>query len=88
MGVITPLPSKIFKAQLPSNYIDVIDSLRHSLKGILALLVLSPLFVDRIGGSTRLCHLELMRKPFLMVSWHFSIFFLILEGGGVFLKYF
>ena len=39
------------EAQFLYNYIDVKDSLPHSLKGRLALLAISPLFVDRYGSS-------------------------------------
>ena len=47
----------ILEAQLLSNYEDVTDLLRISIKGRLAVLVISPLFVVRFCRSLRFCHL-------------------------------
>ena len=41
-----------------SNYKNVTDSLSHSLTGRFALLVISPLFVDRFERSLKFCQQE------------------------------
>ena len=54
-GIITYI---VLEAQLLSNYIDVTDSLSHSLAGRLSVLAISPLFVNILRRSLRFCHLE------------------------------
>ncbi len=55
------------------NYIDVTDSLRHSILGRLALSSISPLFVDQFGRSLQFCHRSQKFKP------QIKCFFLILS---------
>ena len=48
--------------------------------GGLAGSAVSSLFVDQFGRSLRFYYKNLIRKQFLMVSWHISVF--LVEGGG------
>ncbi len=77
--------SKFLEANLLRNLIDVTDSISHSITGRLALSVIHPKFVDRFGRFNGFATYNLMRKPFLMVSWHISVF-LRREGGRLHLS--